>query len=65
MFQLKVSYHRSEIIKVSVFSRPLLERSYIHGSISMGNISFSRNCDIKTTKYEELHGRFYIGKVYL
>ena len=31
------------------FSRPLFERNYMHGSISIENISFSRNCDIKIT----------------
>ena len=37
----------SEILKVNVFSRPLLERNYMQGLISIGNISFSRNCNIK------------------
>ena len=32
--------------------------------ISMENISFSINCDIKTTKCE-CHGRLYLGNVYL
>ena len=34
------------------------------GSIFIENILFSRNCDIKTTKFEEHHRRFYFGKVY-
>ena len=38
-----------EILKVNVFSRPLLERNYMRGSISIENILFSRNCDIKIT----------------
>ena len=46
------------------FSRPLLERNYMHGSILIKNISFSRSCDIKTTKCKEHHRRFYLGKVY-
>ena len=33
----------------------------MHGSISIENIKFSRNCDIKTT-CEERHGRFCFGK---
>ena len=33
--------------KDNVFSRPLLERNCMHGLISIENISFSRNCDIK------------------
>ena len=33
-----------------MFSRPLLGRDYMHGPISIENISFLRNCDIKTTK---------------
>ena len=68
----KVLYHRgrfkknlfSNILKVKVISRPFHERNYIHGSILMENRSFSRNCDIKTTKCEERHGRFYLGKVW-
>ena len=39
----------SEILKVNVFTRPLLESNCMHGSISIENISFSRKCDIKTT----------------
>ena len=35
--------------KSQCFSRPLLKRSNIHGSISIENISFSRNRDIKIT----------------
>ena len=31
----------------------------MHGSIE--NLSFLRNCDIKTTKCEEHHERFYFG----
>ena len=46
------------------FPRPLLEQNYMHGSISIENISFSRNCDIKTIKLKEHHRRFYLGKVY-
>ena len=38
-----------KILKVNVFSRPLLERNYMRGSISIENILFSRNCDIKIT----------------
>ena len=37
----------SEILKVNVFSRSLFERNYMHGSISIESISFSRNCGIK------------------
>ena len=44
---VKNSY--SEILKVNVFSRSLLERNYMHGYITIENILFSRNCDIKTT----------------
>ena len=33
----------------SCFSRSLLERNCVRGSISIENISFSRNCDIKIT----------------
>ena len=40
----------SEILEVNAFSRPLLERNYMRRSFSIENISFSRNCDIKTTK---------------
>ena len=36
----------------------------MHGYISIENISFSRNCDVKTTKCEERQKRFYLGKVY-
>ena len=51
-----ILYHRrglvqirfSEIQKVNVFSRPLLAQTCIHLSISIENISLSRNCDIKT-----------------
>ena len=42
-------------LKINVFSRPLLDQNYMYGSISIKNISFSKNCDIKTTK---------LGKVY-
>ena len=59
-----VKIHFSEILKVNVFSRPLLERNYKHGSILKENKLFSRNCDIKATKCEERHGRFYLGKDY-
>ena len=38
----------SEISKVSVFSRPLLEEKCMRGSISIDKIAFSRNCNIKT-----------------
>ena len=31
------------------FSRPLLERNYMYGSISIEIKSFSKQCDIKTT----------------
>ena len=34
--------------------RPLLERNYMCGSISIENISFSRNCDIKTTNAKSI-----------
>ena len=44
----------SEIFIVNVFSRAFLARNYMHGSTSIENISFSRNCDIKT-KCEERH----------
>ena len=53
------------IKKINDFQRPLLERNYMHGSISIETISFSRNCDIKTTKCEEHNGHFYLRKVYL
>ena len=36
----------------------------MHRFISIENISFSRNCDIKTTKCEESHRCFYLGKAY-
>ena len=49
----------SEILKVNVFSRPLFEQNYMHESILIENILFSRNCDIRITK------RFYMGKVYI
>ena len=43
-----------------------LERNSMRGSISIENISFSRNCDIKTTNVKSMcHGRFYLGNVYL
>ena len=68
---LMVLYHRrgckihfSEILKVNVFSRPLVEQHYMYISISIENISFSRNCDIITTKCEKCHGRFRLSKVY-
>ena len=38
----------SEILKVNVFSRPLLERDCMHRSFLIENISFSRNCDTCT-----------------
>ena len=40
------------LIKSQCFSRPLLERDYMRGSILIENILFSRNCDIeiKNTK---------------
>ena len=37
-----------EIQKSMFLSRPLLERNCIRGSDSIENISFARNCDIKT-----------------
>ena len=37
----------------------------MHISIWIENISFSRNCDIKTLKWKEHHGRFHLGKVHL
>ena len=37
------------MFKVDVFQDPLLKRNYMRGSISIENISFSRNCDIKIT----------------
>ena len=39
----------SEILKVNVFPRNLLEQNCMHGSISIEDISFSRNCDIETS----------------
>ena len=61
--EVKISF--SEILTVNVFSRLLLERINMHGSILIENISFSRNCHIKTTNCEGRHGRFCLGKVYL
>ena len=64
---LKVLYHRRGCkicFKSQLILRPLLERYYMHGSISIGNISFSGNCDTKTTKCKERHGRLFLGKVY-
>ena len=43
-----VNIRFSRILKVNVFSRP--EQNYMDESISIENISFSRNCDIKSTK---------------
>ena len=37
------------VVKFQCFSRPLLEGNYMHGSISIENISFPRNWDIKIT----------------
>ena len=45
-----VKFCFGEILKVKVFSRPFLERNYVHRSISIENILFSWTCDIKTTK---------------
>ena len=57
-----VKVRLSEIIKVNVFSTPLLEQKYIQGSISIENISFYRNCDNETTsKCKECHECFYLG----
>ena len=42
------------ILKVNAFSRPLLERNCMHGSILIENMSFSRNCDIKTTNVKRV-----------
>ena len=60
-----VNIRFSEILNVSVFSRRLLEGNCMHGFISIENISFLRNCDIKTTKCEERHGHSYFCNVYL
>ena len=43
-----VNIRFSRILKGNVFSRP--EQNYMHGSISIENISFSRNCYIKSKK---------------
>ena len=43
-----VNIRLSEILKVNVFSRPLLERNYMRGSISIENLLFSRNYGIQT-----------------
>ena len=58
---LKVPYHRRGCtksfylnFKSQYFSRPLLERSYMHEFISIENISFSRNCDIKITNAKSI-----------
>ena len=47
-----------------MFFQDLYLRNYMHGCISTDNISFSRNCDIKATKWEERHGHFHLDKVY-
>ena len=39
----------------------ILDQNYMHRSNSIENASFSTNCDIKTTKCEERHGRLYFG----
>ena len=45
-----VKFRFNEILKVNVFQDPLiLVRNYMRRSISIENISFSRNCDIKIT----------------
>ena len=38
-----VGIRLSEILKVNIFSRPLLEQNCMQGSLSIENISFSRN----------------------
>ena len=43
-----------KFLKVNVFSRPLDEQNYVHGSISIENTSFSRNSDIKTTNVKSV-----------
>ena len=58
---VKIRY--SEHLKVNVFKGSFLEQNYLNESISIENISFSRNCDIKITKCEERHRRFYLGAV--
>ena len=45
-----------------ILSEPVLEQNYMHSSILIENISFTRYCNIKTTKYEERHGRLYFDK---
>ena len=52
------------IFKSKCFRRNSMERNYMHGSIFIENISFSRNCDIKTITREWRHGRSYLGKIY-
>ena len=71
IFQLKVLFHRSGFnysilgnLKSQCFSWPLFERNYMQRSISKENESFSRNCDLKTTKSKERCRCFYFGKVY-
>ena len=39
----------SEILKVNIIQDPYLNENFMHGSISIENISFSRNCYIKIT----------------
>ena len=61
------SYKRYSITEEDVkicFSEMLfktLERNYMRGSISIENISFSRNCDIKITNAKSV----YLGDVFL
>ena len=40
-----------------MFLKHLLERNIIHGSFLIENISFSRNCDIKTTTCEHFSAK--------
>ena len=42
--------------KAMFFPRHLLERNDMHGSISIENISFSRNCDIKQQNTKSVTG---------
>ena len=53
---VKVLFHRrgcKNFILV-IFSRPLLERNNMRRSISIENISFSRNCDMNITNAKSI-----------
>ena len=60
-----VKVHFSEILKVIVFSRSLLDRNYMHKSIFKRKPIVFKILWYQNNKMQGASGSFYLGKVYL